>query len=82
MFEHDLEKIGSAVSKHSENIKGFGFLAKNLPENPKKLAGLKPQEPQLFGCMAVIPASRNVHSEPCSAPALHSISTHQRLSFV
>ena len=51
MFKHDLEKIGSAVSKHSENIKGFGFSAKNLAENPKKLAGFKPQEPQLFGCM-------------------------------
>ena len=51
MFEHDLEKIGSAVSKHSENIKGFGFSAKNLAENPKKLAGFKPQDPQLFGCM-------------------------------
>ena len=51
MFEHDLEKIGSAVSKHSENIKGFGFSAKNLAENPNKLAGFKSQEPQLFGCM-------------------------------
>ena len=39
MFKHDLEKIGKAVSKHSENIKGFGFSAKNLAENPKKLAG-------------------------------------------
>ena len=51
MFKHDLEKIGSAVSKHSENIRGFWFSAKNLAENPKKLAGFKPQEPQLFGCM-------------------------------
>ena len=51
MFKHDLEKIGSAVSKHSENIKGFGFSAKNLAENPKKLAGFEPQDPQLFGCM-------------------------------
>ena len=53
MFKHDLEKIGSAVSKHSENIKGFGFSAKNLAENPKKLAGFEPQDPQLFGCMGV-----------------------------
>ena len=51
MFEHDLEKIGSAVSEHTENIKGFGFSAKNLAGNPKKLAGFEPQEPQLFGCM-------------------------------
>ena len=51
MFKHDLEKIGSAVSKHSENIKGFGFSAKNLAENPKKLAGFEPQDPQLFGSM-------------------------------
>ena len=51
MFIHDLEKIGSAVSKHSENIKGFGFSAKNLAENPKKMAGFEPQDPQLFGCM-------------------------------
>ena len=51
MFKHDLEKIGSAVSKHCENIKGFGISAKNLAENPKKLAGFDPQDPQLFGCM-------------------------------
>ena len=54
MFKHDLEKIGSAVSKHSENIKSFGFSAKNLAENPKKLAGFEPQDPQLFGCMGGI----------------------------
>ena len=53
MFKHDLEKIGSAVSRHSENIKAFGFSAKNLAENPKKLAGFEPQDPQLFGCMWV-----------------------------
>ena len=47
MFKHDMEKIGS------ENIKGFGFSAKNLADNPKKLAGFKPQDPQLFGCMCV-----------------------------
>ena len=58
MFEHDLEKIGSAVSKHSENIKGFGFSAKNLAENPNKLAGFKPQEPQLFGCMVAAAEAR------------------------
>ena len=51
MFEHDFEKIGSAVSTHSENLKGFGFSAKKLAENPKKLAGINPQDPQLFGCM-------------------------------
>ena len=39
MFEYDLEKIGSAVLKHSEHIKGFGFSAKKLAENPKKKAG-------------------------------------------
>ena len=53
MFKQDLEKIGSAVSKHSENIKGFGFSAKNLAENPKKMAGFEPQDPQLFRCMVV-----------------------------
>ena len=31
---------------------GFGFSAKNLAENPKKMAGFEPQDPQLFGCMA------------------------------
>ena len=51
MFEHDFEKIGSAVSTHSENLKGFGFSAKKLAENPKELAGINPQDPQLFGCM-------------------------------
>ena len=51
MFEHDLEKIGTAVFKHNANLKSSGFSAKNLAENPKKLAGFKPQEPQLFGCM-------------------------------
>ena len=51
MLKHDLEKIGKAVSKHSENLKGFGFSAKNLAENPKKLAGIDPQGSQLFGCM-------------------------------
>ena len=54
MFEHDFEKIGSAVSTHSENLKGFGFSAKKLAENPKKLAGFKPQDPQLFGCMELV----------------------------
>ena len=54
MFKHDLEKIGSAVSKHSENIKGFGFSAKNLAENPKKSARFEPQDPQLFGCVLTI----------------------------
>ena len=42
MFEHDLEKIGSAVSKYSENLKDFRYPAKNLAENPKKMAGFKP----------------------------------------
>ena len=51
MFEHDLEKIGSVVSKQSANLRSSGFSAKTLGENPKKLAGFKPQEPQLFGCM-------------------------------
>ena len=51
MFKYDLEKIGSAVSKHSENLTHFGFSAKNLAENPKKLAGFEPQDRQLFGCM-------------------------------
>ena len=54
MFKHDLEKIGSTVSKHSENIKGFGFSAKNLAENPKKMVGFEPQDPQLFGCMIAL----------------------------
>ena len=52
MFKHDLEKIGSAVSKHSKNIKGFGLSAKNLAENPKKkLAEFYLQDLQLFGCL-------------------------------
>ena len=42
MFKHDLDKIGKAVSKHSENIKGFWFSAKNLAENPKEMAGIDP----------------------------------------
>ena len=54
MFEHDSEKIGSGVSKHSENFKGFGFSAKKLAENPNKLAGINPQDPQLFGCMMMM----------------------------
>ena len=48
MFKHDLEKIGSAVSKHSENIKSFGFSAKNLAENPKKWRGLNPRNPSFL----------------------------------
>ena len=48
MFEHDLEKVDSAVSKHSANLKSSGFSAKTLAENPKILAEFKPQ---LFGCM-------------------------------
>ena len=52
MFEHSLDKIGSAVSQQSEFLKHFRFSAKSLAENPKKMAGFKPQEPQLFGCMA------------------------------
>ena len=48
MFKHDLEKIGSAVSKHSENIKAFGFSAKNLAENPKKWRGLNPRNPRFL----------------------------------
>ena len=36
MFEHDLEKIGSAFSKHSANLRSSGFSAKNLAENPQK----------------------------------------------
>ena len=48
MFEHDLEKIGSAVSKNSENIKDFGFSAKNLAENPKNWRGLIPRIPSFL----------------------------------
>ena len=48
MSEHDLEKIASAVYKYSANIKDLGFSAKHLAEKPKKLAGFKPQEPQIF----------------------------------
>ena len=54
MFKHDLEKICSAVSKHSKNVRGFGFSAKNLAETPKKMAEFEPQDPQLFGCMAIM----------------------------
>ena len=32
MFEHDLEKFGSAVSKHSENLKGFEFTIRGSDE--------------------------------------------------
>ena len=46
-----MQKIGSAVFKHSENLKGFGFSAKKLAENPKESAGINPQNPPLFGCM-------------------------------
>ena len=48
MFEHDFEKIGSAVSTHSENLKGFGFSAKKLAENPKKWRGLIPRIPSFL----------------------------------
>ena len=37
MIEQNGEKIGSAISKHSDNIMGFGFWAKNI----QKLAELK-----------------------------------------
>ena len=53
MFEHDFENIGSAVSTHSENLKGFGFSAKKLAENPKELAEFYLQDLQLFGCMLI-----------------------------
>ena len=43
-----MEKIGSAVSKHSENLKGFGFSAKDLAENPKKWRGLNPRTPSFL----------------------------------
>ena len=43
-----MEKIGSAVSKHSENLKGLGFSAKNLAENPKKWRGLIPRIPSFL----------------------------------
>ena len=43
VFEH--------FPKHSANLSSSGFSAKKLGENPKKMAGLKPKEPQLFGCM-------------------------------
>ena len=49
MFEHDFEKIGSAVSTHSENLKGLGFSAKKSII----LADFKLQQLQLFGCMIV-----------------------------
>ena len=37
MIQHDLEKIDSAVSKHSANLEGSGFSAKNLAADHKKL---------------------------------------------
>ena len=46
MFEHYLEKIGSAVFKHSANLKGFGFSAKNLAE--KKIRGSNPRNPSFL----------------------------------
>ena len=49
----NMEKNGSAVSKHSTNLRSSRFSAKKLAENPKKLAGFKPQDPQLFVCMAL-----------------------------
>ena len=49
MFEHDLEKIGSAVSKHSENIKGFGFSTKKIGGKSKKIGGgLTPGTPAFW----------------------------------
>ena len=36
MFEHDLEKIGSAVSKHTANLRSSGFSAKKLAEKVRK----------------------------------------------
>ena len=40
MFEHDFEKIGSTVSKHSENLTGFGFSAKKIGGKSKKIGGV------------------------------------------
>ena len=40
LFEHDLEKIGSAVSKHSANLRSSGFSPRNLEENSKKIGGV------------------------------------------
>ena len=40
MIEHNWEKIGSAVSKHSENFMGFAFWAKNLAERFEKWRSL------------------------------------------
>ena len=52
MFEHDLEKISSAVYKHSANLKGYGFSANKFGGISKKLAEFYLQDLQLFGCMA------------------------------
>ena len=40
MIEQNGEKIGSAIFKHSDNLKGFAFWAKNLAENPKNWRSL------------------------------------------
>ena len=40
MFEHDLEKISSAVSKHSVNLKGSGFSAKKKGGKSKNIGGV------------------------------------------
>ena len=39
MFEHDFEKIGSAVSTHSENLKGFRVLSQKIGGKSKKIGG-------------------------------------------
>ena len=46
MFQHDLEKIGSAVSKHNANFGDSRFSAKNLAE--KKVRGSNPRNPSFL----------------------------------
>ena len=64
MFEHDLEKIGSAVSKHSANLKGSGFSTKNLAENPKQIDGvLTPGTPGFWMYVSLLLSSSH-HQQP------------------
>ena len=74
MFEHDLEKIGSAVSKHSENLKGFGFSAKNLAENPKKWRGLNPRNPSFLDVWPQLGYTRDRYTGLSRAPPLFEYS--------
>ena len=60
MLKHDLERIGSAVFKHSANLKGSAFSAKKIRGKSKKMAEIYLQDLQLFGCMETGETTKSV----------------------